>query len=79
MTPNEQKASIEVHHTCRHSDKYDYSCGECIEKIIKEARADERRRIGEIVRGIKKEVLVHETIISCRKVLDDLLSLINKE
>lgn len=45
----QQKPTLEVHYTCRHSDKHDFSCGECIRTLItaakEEGRTEERNRI----------------------------------
>jgi len=30
--------TIKTHHTCIHSDKYDYACGKCIDKTVKNER-----------------------------------------
>ena len=32
---NKWEDKIKTHWTCRHSDKYDYSCGKCIDEAIK--------------------------------------------
>ena len=34
LHPELSERTLETHHTCRHSDKYNYSCGKCIENLL---------------------------------------------
>lgn len=46
---------IEIHYTCRHSDKYNYSCGDCIEKMFNTLKADLRSKLPQI----EKQIIDH--------------------
>jgi hypothetical protein len=37
--PQEDKGCLKIHHTCLHSDKYDYACGKCIDVMTQQAYA----------------------------------------
>lgn len=47
--------SLEVHHTCVHSDKYDYACGKCIDRLLSQVEHNTIERVMNIVEAMKKE------------------------
>jgi hypothetical protein len=89
MTPNEQKArkynSIwQVLNALNPlEDKY-HVLEALVDGITEEARTDERRRIGEIVKGMKEDTTYCGSWCDCsahgyNKALSDIIFLINKE
>ena len=64
--------TIKAHYTCIHSDKYNYSCGECIKNFIKQ-------ELDRIVEEVEKQKLRCESDASMRETCNDIINIIKKQ